>query len=60
LRRATARRIIFVTAKPKDAIQAKALKAGAAGFLSKPFKEECLINHLDVALKSNNCEGSEP
>jgi FixJ family two-component response regulator len=52
--------IIFITAVPEKRMRDKAFKAGAVGFLSKPFKEECLINHLDVALKSNNGEGSEP
>jgi FixJ family two-component response regulator len=43
--------IIFITAVPEERTQAKAIKAGAVGFLSKPFKEECLIDHLNVALK---------
>jgi FixJ family two-component response regulator len=51
--------IIFVTAIPEERIQAKAIKAGAVGFLSKPFKEESLINHLNVALKGNSGAGSE-
>jgi FixJ family two-component response regulator len=51
--------IIFITAVSEEGIRDKAFKAGAVGFLSKPFKEECLINHLDVALKSNNGEGSQ-
>jgi FixJ family two-component response regulator len=52
--------IIFITAVPEKRMRDKAFRAGAIGFLSKPFKEECLINHLDVALKSNNGEGSVP
>ena len=51
--------IIFITAAPEETIRAKALKAGAIGFLSKPFKEECLIDHLDAALKSRNEEDSQ-
>ena len=43
--------VIFVSAAAEAAIQAQALKAGAVGFLNKPFKQECLINHLDTALK---------
>jgi FixJ family two-component response regulator len=50
--------IIFITAVLEEATRAKALKAGAVGFLSKPFREEWLINHLDVALnrKKAHCE----
>jgi FixJ family two-component response regulator len=50
--------IIFITAVPEETTRAKALKAGAVGFLSKPFGEEWLINHLDVALKRDkpDCE----
>jgi FixJ family two-component response regulator len=51
--------IIFITAVPEERIQAKALKAGAVGFLSKPFKEESLIDHLNVALKNNKGDGFE-
>jgi FixJ family two-component response regulator len=50
--------IIFITAVLEEATRAKALKAGAVGFLSKPFREEWLINHLDTALnrKKAHCE----
>jgi FixJ family two-component response regulator len=44
--------IIFITAVPDATIRANAFKAGAIGFLSKPFREESLIEHLEVALKS--------
>jgi FixJ family two-component response regulator len=43
--------IIFMTAYPKDAARSRALKAGAVAFLSKPFKEDCLISTLAIALK---------
>ena len=50
--------IIFITAVPEESTRDKALKAGAVGFLSKPFREEWLINHLDVALNREkpDCE----
>jgi FixJ family two-component response regulator len=51
--------IIFVTAVPEERIRAKAIKAGAVGFLGKPIKEESLIDHLNVALKGNSGTGSE-
>ena len=48
--------IIFITAVPEESTRDKALKAGAIGFLSKPFREEWLIDHLDVALKRDKAE----
>ena len=42
--------IIFVTAFPDEDIRARVLKAGAFGFLTKPFKDESLIECLDKAL----------
>jgi FixJ family two-component response regulator len=42
--------IIFVTAFPDQRIRTAVLKAGAVGFLSKPFDAECLIDHLRKAL----------
>ena len=42
--------IIFITAFPEDRIRRSVLEAGAIGFLSKPFSEARLIEHLQVAL----------
>ena len=42
--------IIFVTAFPDHAIRARVMKAGAVGFLTKPFSDESLIECLDKAL----------
>lgn len=44
--------IIFMTAFSEEKIRARVLEAGASGFLCKPFSEECLIRHLDKALRS--------
>jgi FixJ family two-component response regulator len=43
--------VIFVTAYPEESVRARALNAGAFGFLSKPFTEESLIECLDRALE---------
>jgi FixJ family two-component response regulator len=51
--------IIFMTAFPEEWIRVRVLNAGAIGFLSKPFNEECLINCLDTALKSQGFETFE-
>jgi FixJ family two-component response regulator len=42
--------IIFVTAFADEGIRARVLKAGAYGFLTKPFSDESLIECLDRAL----------
>jgi FixJ family two-component response regulator len=42
--------IIFITAFPEQRIRARALEAGAVGFLSKPFDEDCLIEYIHAAL----------
>ncbi|MFO1108056.1 MAG: response regulator [Bradyrhizobium sp.] len=42
--------IIFVTAYPDENIRARVLKAGALGFLTKPFSDASLIECLDKAL----------
>jgi len=38
------------TAFPEARIRARVLRAGACGFLSKPFNDESLIKCLDTAL----------
>ena len=44
--------IIFITAFPEERIRRSVLEAGAVGFLSKPFNEARLIEHLQTALES--------
>jgi FixJ family two-component response regulator len=44
--------IIFITAFPEERIRRSVLEAGAIGFLSKPFNEARLIEHLQTALES--------
>ena len=51
--------MIFVTAFPDESLRARALAAGAFGFLSKPFNEGHLIGCLDQALKSRNAGSGE-
>jgi FixJ family two-component response regulator len=42
---------IFMTAFPEEAVRARALKAGAICFLTKPFDRLTLIRYLDAALE---------
>ena len=44
--------IIFITGYPNENARTRAMKAGAIGFLSKPFKFDDLLGHLDKALKA--------
>jgi FixJ family two-component response regulator len=44
---------IFITAFPDESVRARALKAGAIGFLAKPFAGPTLINCLDIALEGH-------
>lgn len=46
---------IFITAFPNDRV--RALSAGAAGFLAKPFAGHTLIEYLDAALEENGGGG---
>ena len=53
--------IIFVTASMEEKTRARALKAGAIGFLTKPFSAERLIEYIHTALadrKIGTVEGS--
>lgn len=42
---------ILMTAYPDDAIRERALNAGVAGYLVKPFSEKELLDCIDLALK---------
>jgi FixJ family two-component response regulator len=44
---------IFITAFPDESVRARALKAGAIGFLAKPFAGPTLIKCLDTALEGH-------
>jgi FixJ family two-component response regulator len=46
--------MIFVTAFPDEGVRERLLKAGAVGFLSKPFDDQSLIKCLDGALNRAN------
>ena len=50
---------IFITAFPVESIRARALKAGAICFLTKPFDRRTLIKCLETALESHGGGTSE-
>jgi FixJ family two-component response regulator len=43
---------IFITAFPEEGVRARAMKAGAIGFLAKPFAAPDLIECLATALRA--------
>jgi FixJ family two-component response regulator len=50
---------IFITAFPEESVRARALKAGAVGFLAKPFAGPALINCVEAALNRDESGTSE-
>lgn len=44
---------IFITAFPEESVRARALKAGAICFLTKPFAGPALINCVETALNEH-------
>jgi FixJ family two-component response regulator len=42
--------VILITAYPNEKHRSRAIGAGAIGFLSKPFEEQCLVDCLSVAM----------
>jgi len=46
--------IVFVTGYPDDDVRARALQVGAVCFLTKPFKEDDLLDGLRSALTPEN------
>jgi FixJ family two-component response regulator len=50
---------IFITAFPDESVRARALKAGAIGFLAKPFAGPTLIKCLDTALQGHCGEAGQ-
>jgi FixJ family two-component response regulator len=49
---------IFITAFPEDSVRDRALKAGAIGFLAKPFAAPDLIRCVETAAASQGGAGS--
>ena len=45
--------IIFITGYPDENVRIRAMKAGAVGFLSKPYNHDHLLGYLDKALKAS-------
>jgi FixJ family two-component response regulator len=44
--------LVFLTAFPEKTVEARAMQAGAIGFLTKPFDEQELIKCIDKAIRT--------
>lgn len=51
---------VLITAYPDEGVRARALAAGAVGFLSKPFAEDQLLPYLRAVLHDDNGVGAKP
>jgi FixJ family two-component response regulator len=51
--------IIFITAYPDEAVEARAMKAGAICFLSKPFDGREMIKYVAKAIEGTGTDTSE-
>jgi FixJ family two-component response regulator len=50
---------IFITAFPDESVRARALKAGAIGFLAKPFAGPDLIKCIEAAMDRHGREAGK-
>jgi len=50
---------IFITAFPDESVRARALKAGAIGFLAKPFAAPDLIKCIEAAMDRHGREAGK-
>jgi len=48
------RPVIIISADKNEELNEKALKAGAVGFLQKPFNDQALIDLIDIALEKQS------
>ena len=46
--------IVFLTGDPDESLRARALKAGAIAFLSKPCNDDHLLGSLEKALRTDD------
>jgi PAS domain S-box-containing protein len=51
--------VIVITAYPNEKHRTRALENGAAGYLSKPFDDESLIECLSAAIKSRSSQARQ-
>ena len=52
LKSGSSRPVIIMSADKKDGLNERALKAGAAGYLQKPFNDQALVDLIKVAIEN--------
>lgn len=52
------RAVILISAAKNGGIKERALKAGAIGFLQKPFKDQGLVDLINIAFKKEEKHGA--
>jgi FixJ family two-component response regulator len=52
--------MIFMSADPEEKLRGRVLRAGAIGYLSKPFDANRLIECIDTALKAGDGGSGRP
>lgn len=51
LKSGSSRPVIIMSADKNEGLNERALKAGAAGFLQKPFNDKALVDLIDIAVE---------
>jgi FixJ family two-component response regulator len=54
----SSRPVIIMSAEKSDGLNERALKAGAAGYLQKPFNGQTLVDLIKTAFEKNNINNS--
>lgn len=54
----SSRSVIIMSAEKSDGLNERALKAGAAGYLQKPFNGQALVDLIKIAFEKNNINNS--
>ena len=52
--------VIFITAHEEDGVEERAMRAGAAGFLRKPFSDEALVGLIRNAIYCRRMHAARP
>jgi two-component system, LuxR family, response regulator FixJ len=57
LKSGSSRPVIIMSADKNEGLNERALKAGAAGYLQKPFNDQALVDLINIATKGGEMHG---